>query len=318
MTTLNSEPLVLLLHVLYERNYKFTTVTPTTHHLINQRIGNEWSNDIYDIFGWNRPFKIDITGPELFELMKAAAILRPVGNGWQSTIRVSSAGSILFAHSGFPTDANDAVFFGPDSYRFVSEIYHSLPKMQTPIKRCVDVGSGSGVGAILLASSLPQSEVWGVDINHQALFLASVNAQACAITNVNFKYSDLLTDLDGKFDLIIANPPYLVDTSKRVYRHGKGALGAQLSLDIVDAAIARLSSGGALLLYTGVAVINGHDQFLEEVKLKIKAAGFSYDYTEIDPDIFGEELASELYSRVDRIAAVRLLMYRPLLENPPA
>ena len=61
-----------------------------------------------------------------------------------------------------------------------------------------------------------------------------------------------------------------------------------------------------MLLYTGVVIVNGHDAFFAEVTAKLNIAGLTYEYSEIDPDIFGEELNSEAYRMADRIAAVVL------------
>lgn len=299
-----------LLLALQDREYRFVTVTPVTHQRVNQRAENAWASNLRDVFGWNRPFMPEILDDELFALMQDADILRPFARGWQSVVRVSSLHDKLFLHSGFPTDAADAVFFGPDTYRFVNAMYGSLSSLPGKVQRCVDIGTGSGAGAILLAEALPYAEVTGVDINPQALSFAALNAQVNAI-NVHFQYSNLLHDLPGEFDLMIANPPYLVDPAARAYRHGDGPLGAQLSLDIVDAALARLAPGGTLMLYTGVAIIDGHDPFLQEVKHRTANAGYSYQYTELDPDIFGEELMTGVYASADRIAAVWLVVSRP-------
>ncbi len=315
MDTLSPSALEKLLQALYARDYAFVSVTPVTHQRVNQRPANAWANSLADIFGWNRPFKPAIIDDALFALMQAAGILRPVDQGWQSTLRVSRLQDKLFAHSSFPTDAADAVFFGPDTYRFMHAVYAALASLQGKVQRCVDIGTGSGVGAILLAEALPYASCIGVDINQQALSLAAINAQANQISNVTFCYSDLLQALPGDFDLIIANPPYLVDPSARAYRHGDGPLGAQLSLNIVEAALTRLAPGGTLMLYTGVAITHGHDPFLEAVKHMTKAAGCTYQYTELDPDIFSEELATQAYAEVDRIAAVWLLVNRPTVET---
>jgi methylase of polypeptide subunit release factors len=309
-----SEPLEKLLGILYARGYQFVTVTPTTHTLVNQRPANAWASNLHDVFGWNRAFSKEIVGVEIFELLQAANMLRTVDKGWQSLVRVSSVADKLFLHSGFPTEAQDAVFFGPDTYRFINAMYSALATLPGKVQRCVDIGTGSGVGAILLAEALPYAAIWGVDINEKALSFADTNAKASAITNLHFQYSNLLQELQGEFDLIIANPPYLVDPSARAYRHGSGPLGAQLSLDIVQAALTRLAPGGSLMLYTGVAIVDGHDPFLEAVKQMTKDAGCTYQYNEIDPDIFSEELSTEAYGRADRIAAVWLLVSRPTLE----
>lgn len=307
-----NDTLVSVLHDLQARNYRFVTVTPVTHHLVNQRPENAWSHSLQDIFGWNRPFMASMLDMQLFELMQAATIVRPLSQGWQSLLRVSSLNNSLFAHSAFPTDAEDAVFFGPDTYRFIRAMEHALPALQHPIHRCVDIGTGSGTAAILLADRFPEAKVWGVDINANALNLAATNAQANGTHNVCFQYSNLLNDIAGNFDLIVANPPYLVDPLERAYRHGNGPLGAQLALDIVDTALARLTPGGTLMLYTGVAMLDGQDPFLDAVEEKINKAGASYHYTEIDPDIFSEELRNAAYMKVDRIAAVWLQVTRPM------
>jgi methylase of polypeptide subunit release factors len=99
-----------------------------------------------------------------------------------------------------------------------------------------------------------------------------VNA-ALAGVQVEAQHSDLLKNVEGEFDLIVANPPYLVDPSERAYRHGGGPLGAGLSLAIVDAALARLVRGGTLLLYTGVAMMDGHDPFCDEIAVRIVSRG---------------------------------------------
>lgn len=303
--------LVRLLQALYARRYHFITVTPVTHERVNHRPQNAWSHSLEDIFGWNRPFNEENVDADMFELMQAAGILREVHNGWQSLVRVSSVANQLFLHSGFPTEEQDAVFFGPDTYRFVRAMVQALPGLHTPVRRAVDIGTGAGVGAILLAEALPGAEVWGVDINEKALSLAAINAQANGVKNVSFQYSNLLHDLDGHFDLIIANPPYLVDPHARAYRHGDGPLGAQLSLDIVDTALTCLTPGGTLMLYTGVAIVNGQDRFIDAVDPKLKQAGATYHYAEIDPDIFSEELMNAAYCEADRIAAVWLQVQLP-------
>ena len=303
----NQHQLGLLLAYLQIQDYRFITISPASHEKVNSRPGNAMANDLVGVFGWNRPFSFEIVDDFIFDLIQSADIAIRVENGWKSQFRVSSINQRLFLHSAHPTLNDDAVFFGPDTYRFANAIQHYLFSNQQPIHRAVDIGTGSGAGAVLLALALPESEVIAVDINDDALCLARINIEAADIRNIMLIKSNLLSNVEGNFDLMIANPPYLVDKSERAYRHGGGQLGAALSLDIVDAAIARLNPGGVLLLYTGVAIVNGHDAFLAEVTVKLTFAGFSFEYTEIDPDIFGEELTSEAYIDTDRIAAVVLI-----------
>lgn len=306
MQKYNVSNLADLLDVLDERNYRFITATPTTHACVNARKGNDWAHDVYGILGWSRPFNPEIVDEQLFGLMQAAGILSEVDGGWRSQLRVSSINEQLFLHSAFPTTATDAVFFGPDTYRFANALQWHLTLHQEAVKRAIDIGTGSGAGAILLSLALPEAEVYGVDINDAALILAEANGQHAGTDNLQWQHSDLLNDVDGEFDLIVANPPYLVDASERSYRHGGGLLGAEFSLDIVEAAITRLAPGGRLLLYTGAAIVDGHDLFLEKATHRLQEAGMDFHYVEMDPDIFSEELASPPYDVADRIAAVVL------------
>ncbi len=308
--SLNHDALLKLLNFLESNSYRFITVTPLTHARINTRANTRAATpiDMRAIFGWNRSFTEADAGRELFELMRAADILEPGGSGWRSRIRISSLDSVLFVHSAFPTTQADAIFFGPDTYRFIAALKYHLSRRSQSIKRILDIGCGAGPGAIIAARLFPDAEVIGADINEAALDTARFNAVAAQTSNVSFVQSNLFDNLSGDFDLIIANPPYLVDASQRAYRHGGGALGAGLSEAIVQGSIQRLSANGSLMLYTGVAICNGIDPFRQSAGAII-GNDFKWIYEEIDPDIFSEELLQQSYVDCDRIAAVRLEIF---------
>lgn len=303
------QALLALARVLQTGGYRHTTVTPATHARVNDRTGNEWARDLRGVFGWSRPFRAELLPAGLFELMRRADVVAPHKDGWRSRIRLSSLDQHLFVHSAYPTSDADAVFFGPDTYRFVAALRTHLERDPEPVRRAVDIGAGSGAGAIALASARPEAEVLAVDINPAALRLTRINAAVAGTGKVRAAHSDLLSGVDGRFDLIVANPPYLVDPARRAYRHGGGPLGAGLALAIVDAAIERLAPGGRLLLYTGAAIVDGNDPFRAAAEAKLAAAGLTWDYREMDPDVFGEELDCEAYATTERIAAVVLTAY---------
>lgn len=82
----------------------------------------------------------------------------------------------------------------------------------TPPERVLDLGTGSGAIALALARAWPAAKVVAVDISAQALALARENAEATGTgANVTFVESDWFGGLpaSGRFDLIVANPPYL-------------------------------------------------------------------------------------------------------------
>ncbi|MBO8175127.1 MAG: methyltransferase [Thermococcus sp.] len=71
----------------------------------------------------------------------------------------------------------------------------------------LDVGTGTGIIALLMAKKA--KFVLGVDINPIAVELARENARINGIKNVEFRVSDLFENVEGKFDTITFNPPYL-------------------------------------------------------------------------------------------------------------
>jgi len=300
--------LVQLGRQLSEAGYQFTTPTPATHRLVNGRPSNQRARSMRDVFGWNRPFEPSVLPPEIFETARVAGACAPLGTGlWQALVRFSSLNDLLFAHSPFPTSSRDAVFFGPDSYRFV----RAVEQYALSARRIVDIGCGSGVGGIALASrGIGVAPVVLTDINPDALCLAGVNAQLASI-EAELVQGDVLAQVSGCFDLVIANPPYLRDHAQRVYRDGGGEYGEQLAVRITREAIQRLSTmqGGRLLLYTGTAIVNGRDTFFSAVHATLSRSGVEHCYDELDPDVFSEELERPAYADVERIAAVLLRVH---------
>ncbi|MDD5111936.1 MAG: methyltransferase, partial [Candidatus Altiarchaeota archaeon] len=74
-------------------------------------------------------------------------------------------------------------------------------------ERVLDMGTGTGILALLASANA--SRVLGIDINPSAVTLAQKNAKQNNITNAEFRFGDLFSGVDGKFDVIIFNPPYL-------------------------------------------------------------------------------------------------------------
>ena len=308
----------LVLRHLAASGYRFTAPTPLTHQRVLTHHGTQMAATLRDVFGWNLPFKIatcDGMTRELLAAMHGAGVLQTRDDALQSGVRVASIGDDLFVHSAYPTAQDDAVFFGPDTYRFARFIQHGVADLQStndqPM-RLLDVGCGSGAGGIIAArtlSHLGSLEVHMNDINPLALRYTAINAHFAGIA-IKPALGNALRAVKGDFDLIISNPPYLDDAAQRAYRHGGARLGRALSVQIGEESLARLAPGGRLLLYTGVAIMKGVDGFLADMQPLLKGAQFDWSYAEIDPDVFGEELEQPVYKHADRIAAVGLTVTR--------
>ena len=75
--------------------------------------------------------------------------------------------------------------------------------------RVLDLGTGTGAIALALASEQPSWQVSGVDFQRQAVTLAEENARRNHLERVTFQQSDWFSAVQGRFDLIVSNPPYI-------------------------------------------------------------------------------------------------------------
>lgn len=294
-----------LLRALHERDYAFVTPTPASHARVVARPDKREARGLADVFGWNLPFSWDMVGPELAGILKAGELFEPQCGGLvRSKVRVSSLRDALYVHSSYPTIEEDAVFFGPDSYRFANLIAAELPALGLPdTLTAVDIGTGAGVGAIVIKRLCPEARVIGTDVNPKALRFAAANAEVAGAA-VELVSGDTTHRLGFPLDLVVANPPYIIDTKNRTYRDGGNLHGARVAIDMVGDMLGQLSQRGWLILYTGSAIVEGRDPQRAELEQLAARFGRRLRYSALDPDVFGEELARDVYRDVDRIELV--------------
>lgn len=129
--------------------------------------------------------------------------------------------------------------------------------------RAIDVGTGSGVIALSLATNFPEAEIVGVDISDDALALARENTVRLNLASrVAFLRSNLLETVEGPFDLVVANLPYVstqeCHTVSREVLHDPevavfaGAGGDELVRELIAQAPSKLRPGGLLALEIGI------------------------------------------------------------------
>ena len=149
----------------------------------------------------------------------------------------------------------------PETEELVELLKSQIPNHKSQI---LDVGTGSGVIALSLAVKFPEAEVLAADISEDALALARENAERLGLSaRVQFRKSNLLDGVDGSFDLIVANLPYIPrkdrqSLAREVLHDPEVALfagesGDELVRELIEQAPAHLKPGGLLALEVGIA-----------------------------------------------------------------
>ncbi len=306
MAILDEAPLLRSLELLKLGGYRFIVPTPTTHGIYLDRHAGALC--VRDVLGWSLPFAPDVLELALSRLLRDAGVVAESAEGLRTTIRVASLGEDLFLHSAFPPQEADAVFFGPDTYRFASFLADELQGAPRP-DLLIDVGAGSGAGAVAAARLVAPRRLLLTDVTAKAVAFARINLRAAGLA-AEHRLGDGLDGVDEPADLIIANPPFIAGEGGRIYRDGGDMHGARLSLDWALAAAPRLTAGGRMLLYTGSAIIEGQDRLRQALEAALDPGLYALSYRELDPDIFADALTQDAYRDVERIAAVGAVITR--------
>lgn len=91
----------------------------------------------------------------------------------------------------------------------VEEVISYCKNMKKSNIRILDLCTGSGVIAISIGNYIKNCEIIAVDISSKALEIAKSNANNNNVDNITWILSDLFEKVEGKFDIIVSNPPYI-------------------------------------------------------------------------------------------------------------
>lgn len=162
----------------------------------------------------------------------------------------------------------------------------------------LDMCAGSGCIGITLAKKNPGWKVTGSDISEDALSVCAINKGNLGTSNVSFVHSNLFEQIDGKYDVIVSNPPYIESqvvkglmSEVKDFEPGLALDGGEDGLDfyraIVSDARDHLNSGGRLYFEIGYNQGQALRELFEE-----------YGYTDI---LIRQDLAG-----LDRMACASL------------
>jgi release factor glutamine methyltransferase len=152
-------------------------------------------------------------------------------------------------------------------------------KRAAPENRILDIGTGSGCIAIILASNLSETEIYGVDLSLEAVLTARQNAKQHNV-NVTFLEGSLFEPVkELSFNIIVSNPPYIPskeinslqpevkDYEPKTALDG-GADGLEFYRLIIEEAHQHLEKDGWLLFETGINQADSVAAMLEENNFK--------------------------------------------------
>ena len=185
------------------------------------------------------------------------------------------------------------------------------PRRSAP--RILDMCTGSGCIAWILALELPSSEVVAVDLSDGALAVASAQdfSEEISLTGARapkFFKADVLKspigslheDLRGPFDLMVSNPPYVMDSEKALMRSNVLDHEPHMALFVPDSdplvfyrAVASWAS--LLLAPAGVGMVEINEALGEETAEVFRSAGFAE--VRVEKDLYGKDRFVRFYRR---------------------
>ena len=132
------------------------------------------------------------------------------------------------------------------------------------VKRVLEIGTGSGCIALSMAKQFPHLEIVATDISEQALEVAEINTKSMKLENrVKLIQADLFTNLSGRFDLIVSNPPYVALEifenlpTEYSFEPQEALVAGENGLDFISRILQDappfLNDDGALIIEVGVA-----------------------------------------------------------------
>jgi methylase of polypeptide subunit release factors len=190
-------------------------------------------------------------GREAVEALEATG-MADVGDRIVPRARILPIGKVFLASDGFSRDADDPADYVA-TYTPTARVLDSLTP-RPRVDRALDVGTGSGIHALLAAQHARQ--VIATDVNPRALAYTELNAALNGLSNIECRRGSLFEPVEGeRFDLITCNAPYVVSPERRwVYRDSEFSAD-EVSERVILAAAEHLREGGyAAMLVSWLAL----------------------------------------------------------------
>jgi release factor glutamine methyltransferase len=177
----------------------------------------------------------------------------------------------------------------PDTELLIEHSLARIPENQ-PYRRIIDLGTGSGIIAITLAAERPHAHLSATDICTAALQIAKANATKHNVERIQFHHSNWFDSIpDGKFDLIVSNPPYVAKDDDHLQQGDlrfeplTALISAEQGLSdirtIAETSRDRLENGGFLLV---------EHSYNQQQDVQTLFRTFGYQHVQTHTDLSGQ------------------------------
>jgi release factor glutamine methyltransferase len=146
-----------------------------------------------------------------------------------------------------------------------------------PLRRILDLGTGSGCLAVTLQRLFPEASVAGADVSAEAGEVFALNATALLGRPLPFILSGLFENVPGTYDLIVSNPPYVADAKvEAMQRAGwpEPALALRGGPDGTGLLLAIIAGAGAHLVPGGFLVLEADPAQMEKCVHQMEQSGY--------------------------------------------
>jgi ribosomal protein L3 glutamine methyltransferase len=134
------------------------------------------------------------------------------------------------------------------------------------VHRILDLCTGSGCIAIALATAFPNAKIDATELSEDALAVAQINVDYHKLQGrLKLYHGDLFAEVEGKYDLICSNPPYISNhrmehlPTEYLHEPDMAFRGGDQGLDLVDVILERaadyLTDGGVLIVEVGTSAL---------------------------------------------------------------